>query len=180
MLQANQFDPSMMIATSRPPLVDFTDEALKQVADRLEKNKSKGIHFGLTGGGCAGFSYVFNYADGPAQESDIEIDFGKFKVWMDVMSEMYLAGTLISWKVEGLNEGFEFVNPQEQSACGCGVSVSFQEYIMAKTFRTITIRRTKKCSSQGQGGRGRSVKISMSTMNKNKKRSHKKYRGQGR
>ena len=114
-----------MIATSRPPLVDFTDEALKQVADRLEKNNSKGIHFGLTGGGCAGFSYVFNYADGPAQESDIEIDFGKFKVWMDVMSEMYLAGTLISWKVEGLNEGFEFVNPQEQSACGCGVSVSF-------------------------------------------------------
>ena len=125
MLQANQFDPSMMIATSRPPLVDFTDEALRQVTDKLAKNKSKGIHFGLTGGGCAGFSYVFNYADGPAQESDIEIDFGKFKVWMDVMSEMYLAGTLISWKVEGLNEGFEFVNPQESSSCGCGVSVSF-------------------------------------------------------
>ena len=55
----------------------------------------------------------------------IFIDFGKFKVWMDVMSEVYLAGTIISWKVEGLNEGFEFVNPQEQSACGCGVSVSF-------------------------------------------------------
>ena len=125
MLQASQFDPNSLIATSRPPLVDFTDEALTQVMDKLQKNKSKGIYFGLTGGGCAGFSYVFNYADGPHQESDIEIDFGKFKVWMDVMSELYLAGTLISWKVEGLNEGFEFVNPAEQSACGCGVSVSF-------------------------------------------------------
>ena len=39
---------------------------------------------------------------------------------------------------------------------------------------------TKKCSSQGVGGRGRKIIISMSTMNKHKKRSHKKYRGQGR
>ena len=39
---------------------------------------------------------------------------------------------------------------------------------------------TKKCTSQGQGGRGRRTKIAMSTMNKAKKRSHKKYRGQGR
>ena len=39
---------------------------------------------------------------------------------------------------------------------------------------------TRKCSSIGQGGRGRRVKIGTSTMNKNKKRSHKRYRGQGR
>lgn len=52
---------------------------------------------------------------------------------------------------------------------------------MARTAnRTITIKPTRKCSSIGQGGRGRSTKISLSTMNKSKKRSHKKYRGQGR
>ena len=39
---------------------------------------------------------------------------------------------------------------------------------------------SRECSSIGQGGRGRRVKIGMSTMNKSKKRSHKKYRGQGR
>tara|TARA_R110002020_G_scaffold442581_1_gene653731 strand:+ start:85 stop:234 length:150 start_codon:yes stop_codon:yes gene_type:complete len=38
----------------------------------------------------------------------------------------------------------------------------------------------KKCTSQGQGGRSRRTKIGTSTMNKSKKRSHKKYRGQGR
>ncbi len=38
---------------------------------------------------------------------------------------------------------------------------------------------TKKSSSQGIGGRGRKTKIAMSTMNKSKKRSHKRYRGQG-
>tara|TARA_Y100000389_G_scaffold31432_1_gene26608 strand:+ start:628 stop:786 length:159 start_codon:yes stop_codon:yes gene_type:complete len=43
-----------------------------------------------------------------------------------------------------------------------------------------SITPTRKCTSQGNGGRGRRVKIGMSTMNKSKKRSHKKYKGQGR
>jgi len=38
----------------------------------------------------------------------------------------------------------------------------------------------RKTTSQGRGGRSRRMKIGMSTMNKNRKRSHKKYRGQGR
>jgi len=52
---------------------------------------------------------------------------------------------------------------------------------MARAARKVsTITPTRKCSSIGQGGRGRRCKISTSTMNKHKKRSHKKYRGQGR
>ena len=52
---------------------------------------------------------------------------------------------------------------------------------MAKTWSgKITHSHHKKATSQGVGGRGRSVKCSTSTMNKHKKRSHKKYRGQGR
>ncbi len=52
-------------------------------------------------------------------------------------------------------------------------------------FKTLTgydgtKKSTKKSTSQGQAGRGRRIKISTSTMNKHKKRSHKKYRGQGR
>ena len=46
--------------------------------------------------------------------------------------------------------------------------------------RLSGITRTRKCTSQGVGGRGRRVKVATSTMNKSKKRSHKKYRGQGR
>ena len=53
---------------------------------------------------------------------------------------------------------------------------------MAKQFKkgSSSISSTRKSSSIGAGGRGRSTKISMSSMNKHKKRSHKKYRGQGR
>ena len=84
----------------------------------------KGERFALMGGGGAGFEYEFDYADGP-QESDVEIDFGKFKMWICSLSENYLDGTTISWKRDGLNEGFQFNNPQQSSACGCGVSVQF-------------------------------------------------------
>ena len=51
---------------------------------------------------------------------------------------------------------------------------------MARVTNYVSITPTKKASSIGQGGRGRSTKISTSTMTKSKKRSHKKYRGQGR
>ena len=51
---------------------------------------------------------------------------------------------------------------------------------MAFLYKRTALDPTKKCTSQGQGGRSRRIKISMSTMNKDKKRSHKKYRGQGR
>jgi len=48
-------------------------------------------------------------------------------------------------------------------------------------FRKFTSHEgTRKCTSQGTGGRSRKTKIATSTMNKSRKRSHKKYRGQGR
>ena len=31
----------------------------------------------------------------------------------------------IDWVVDGVNEQFKFINPQEQASCGCGVSVGF-------------------------------------------------------
>ena len=123
MSQVEVYAPSM-IATSKPTGIDFTDTALEECIKKIEKQGVKGVRFSLLGGGCAGFSYEFNYAN-EGQESDIPIDFGKFTLWLCPMSEMYLDGTIISWKVDGLNEGFEFVNPQEQSSCGCGVSVGF-------------------------------------------------------
>jgi len=123
MTQPKTFDP-MMIATSRGPIVDFTKDALVEVVKKIKDKGVAGVRFGLTGGGCAGFAYEFNYAD-KGEDADIPIDFGEFTLWLDPMSEMYLEGTTIAWKVEGLNEGFEYQNPQQSSSCGCGISVGF-------------------------------------------------------
>ena len=41
------------------------------------------------------------------------------------MSVPYLAGMTLHYTKEGLNEVFKFINPKEQSSCGCGVSINF-------------------------------------------------------
>ena len=79
--------------------IDFTDEALVQAIKRVESRNIAGIRIALLGGGCSGFKYDFNYADGPKSDQDIELDFGKFKMWVCPMSEMYLDGIVIGWEV---------------------------------------------------------------------------------
>ena len=106
-------------------MIEWTDEALEQVIKRIETKKSPGVRLALLGGGCAGFKYDFSYADGPKTEQDIELDFGKFKMWVCPMSEGYLDGTVIGWRVDGLQEEFTFWNPMESASCGCGESVGF-------------------------------------------------------
>ena len=41
------------------------------------------------------------------------------------MSVPYLSGMTLDFITEGLNKLFKFVNPKEQAACGCGVSINF-------------------------------------------------------
>ncbi len=44
------------------------------------------------------------------------------KVIIDSKSLVYLDGTELDYKKEGLNEGFEFNNPNAKGECGCGES----------------------------------------------------------
>ena len=44
------------------------------------------------------------------------------KIIVDPKSMVYLDGTELDYKREGLNEGFEFNNPNAKDSCGCGES----------------------------------------------------------
>lgn len=99
--------------------IDITDEAINQLLDKKVDN----VRLGVTGGGCAGYEYVFKQ-DEPTAE-DLVIDYGKFKFLIDPISIPYLDGMRLEYVHEGLNEFFKFVNPHEVNSCGCGVSVQF-------------------------------------------------------
>jgi len=45
-----------------------------------------------------------------------------FIVRIDLKNEPYLKGMTIDYIKNGLNEGFEFKNPNERDKCGCGKS----------------------------------------------------------
>jgi len=44
------------------------------------------------------------------------------KIIIDKKSLVYLKGLEMDWVKQGLNEGFEFNNPNANGECGCGES----------------------------------------------------------
>ena len=107
-------------------MIEVTDIAIQKL---VERNVPK-VRLGVTGGGCAGYEYIF--AEDNIKDGDEVLDYGKFNLLIDKMSQPYLSGMTLDYVKEGINEFFKFLNPNEQSACGCGVSVQFNENIISK------------------------------------------------
>ena len=106
-------------------IIEVTDEAITKILEKQRKEKFSGIRLGITGGGCAGFEYVFDRTNSAPSQKDVELDYGKFRILINKMSVPYLVGMTLDFQKEGLNELFKFINPKEQSSCGCGVSINF-------------------------------------------------------
>ena len=106
-------------------MIEITDEAITKILEKQAKEGFDAIRLGITGGGCAGFEYVFDKCNDIPSEEDVRLDYGKFGVVINKISIPYLVGMTLDYQKEGLNEVFKFINPKEQSSCGCGVSINF-------------------------------------------------------
>jgi iron-sulfur cluster assembly protein len=105
-------------------MITVTDTASKRIKQTLAKRgKGVGIRIGVKTTGCSGLAYVLEYVD--SYEAEIGVtNFAQdgFIVLIDVKSLAYLDGLTMDWVRNGLNEGFEFQNPNERDRCGCGES----------------------------------------------------------
>lgn len=108
-------------------VVTVTSRAAKVMRDQLAKRGSPGaaIRFGIRGGGCTGYSYVFEFEDGPARSSDHEFTYDGVRLYVDPKSMFYLDGTTIDFETGIRGHGFRFENPNVKDDCGCGESISF-------------------------------------------------------
>ena len=106
-------------------MIEITNEAITKILEKQRKEKFDAIRLGITGGGCAGFEYIFDSCNDIVDDSLIRLDYGKFAVIIDKISIPYLVGMTLDYQKEGLNEVFKFINPKETSSCGCGVSINF-------------------------------------------------------
>ena len=87
---------------------------------------TQGLRIGIRGGGCTGFSYMFEWADEPARATDKVFEFdGGVKLFVDPKSFVYLNGTELDFVTTMMGYGFKFNNPNTKGACGCGESVQF-------------------------------------------------------
>lgn len=104
--------------------VTLTEAAAKHVAKFLEKRgKGIGLRLGVQTSGCSGMSYKLEFADALEPDDNVYESFG-IKVIVDPKSLVYIDGTELDYRREGLQEGFKFQNPNEKDHCGCGKSFS--------------------------------------------------------
>ena len=115
-------------AASSEPKLTITKTAAEVMREQLDKRGSPdaAIRFGIRGGGCTGYSYVFEFSDKPPRKNDhvIEAELG-VRLLVDPKSMIYLEGTTIHFERGIRGHGFQFDNPNVKSDCGCGESVSF-------------------------------------------------------
>ena len=88
-----------------------------------EGNPRMMLRVTVSGGGCSGFQYGFDFAEGKnADDSIFERD--GIKVVVDEISLDYLAGSEIDFVTEMVGSAFQVNNPNATSGCGCGASFS--------------------------------------------------------
>ena len=103
-------------------MIKLTERAANKVKQQLVKRgKGQGLRIGVRTTGCSGLAYVLEFVDAPTSEDQI-FDCDGCKIFVDPKSCPYLLGLEIDYVRNGLNEGFEFLNPNERDRCGCGES----------------------------------------------------------
>ncbi len=104
-------------------VIKLSDNAANRIKEMMSQaeNSTIGVRVGVKSGGCAGMSYVMEYAKEIKPNEEVIEDKG-VKVLIDPKAIMYLLGTEMDYKKEKFSSQFVFKNPNESERCGCGES----------------------------------------------------------
>jgi iron-sulfur cluster assembly accessory protein len=105
-------------------MITLTENAAAQVCAMREQldDKTRLLRIFVEAGGCSGFEYGMSFDQ--RKEDDLEIESEGVKILIDPSSAVYLEGCSVKFD-DGLHgKGFEIVNPNAKTTCGCGKSFS--------------------------------------------------------
>ena len=108
-------------------MIAISDKAVAEIKKQAGKRGKPGsaLRVGIRGGGCTGFSYLFEWADGEPRAHDKIFEKDGVRLFVDPKSYVYLDGTELDFVTSMMGYGFKFNNPNVKSTCGCGESVQF-------------------------------------------------------
>ena len=111
-------------------VIQATNKAVAEVKRLLEKRAAEGkvaqgLRIGIRGGGCTGYSYLFEFEDREPRASDHVLVKDGVRVVVDPKSMLLLKGTEVDFETGMRGHGFKFTNPNTVGACGCGESITF-------------------------------------------------------
>ncbi|SNY57899.1 Iron-binding apoprotein IscA [Arsukibacterium tuosuense] len=102
--------------------LSMTTAAAERVRNFLQnRGKGLGLRVGVKTTGCSGLAYVLEFVDELNDDDQVFEEHG-LKLIVDGKSLVYIDGTQLDFVKEGLNEGFQFKNPNVNGECGCGES----------------------------------------------------------
>ncbi len=109
---------------SKPPF-GITASAAKRIAElrSADGNDALMLRITISGGGCAGFQYGFDFDD-KIREDDLIFERDGVKVVIDEMSLSLVKNGEVDFKENLLGSFFAIENPNATSSCGCGTSFS--------------------------------------------------------
>jgi iron-sulfur cluster assembly protein len=104
-------------------VISISERADAKITQLVKTKGYAGIRVGVKTTGCSGLAYVLEYVKTYEPETGV-INHAQpnYVVLVDQRHQVYLDGMIVDWVRQGLNEGFEFTNPNERDRCGCGES----------------------------------------------------------
>ena len=106
------------------PQISLTENAAKRVAWIAERQSKPAIlRLAVDGGGCAGFTYIFELAEALGAD-DTVAETGGVKLVVDPVSLELVKGSAVDFVEDLGGAAFRVTNPNAQSGCGCGSSFS--------------------------------------------------------
>ena len=104
-------------------MISFSDTARTKIQKLVTAKGYAGIRLGVKTTGCSGLAYgleyVREYTNGTYVTNYAQPD---FVVLVNHKDDVYLKNMNVDYVRQGLNEGFEFSNPNARDYCGCGES----------------------------------------------------------
>ncbi len=102
--------------------ITLTETAAERVKAFMDnRGKGIGLRLGIKTSGCSGMAYVLEFIDEVAEDDKV-FESNGVKIIVNAKSLLYIDGTELDYGKEGLNEGFQFNNPNVKGECGCGES----------------------------------------------------------
>jgi len=121
-------NPTPVAAPGKREIV-ITQAAAEEIARQKAKRGTPDakIRIGVRGGGCTGFTYVFEWAEQirPTDRTFAGPDGTDVEIVVDPKSLVYLGGMELDFVRGMMGHGFKFNNPNAKGSCGCGESVQF-------------------------------------------------------
>jgi iron-sulfur cluster assembly protein len=104
-------------------MISLTESAYNKIKKLTATKGYAGIRIGVKTTGCSGLAYVLEYVR-EYQPEPYVTNYAQpdFVVLVNHKDNVYIEGMTVDYVRQGLNEGFEFTNPNERDRCGCGES----------------------------------------------------------